>query len=210
MIRSILKHAKDGAEVVYIPATTTRCPGPGCRKRRTRTGFQVAGIEVRARSTAHGLGQAAADHCTGTSSTGWSRYAKFLAQSVAGAYAAALVVNRWFNAMRRDLRIPHGRPQPVAQAPGARGGQGNRPVLDSAERRRAAKRGFDGVVCGHIHHAEMRDGGAASSTCNTGDWVESCTALVEHGDGRLELVDWAARNKLSFFRSRSAPVPAEA
>ena len=43
---------------------------------------------------------------------------------------------------------------------------------------------------------------------NDGDWVESCTALVEHGDGRLELVDWAARNRLSFATPRTdARVP---
>jgi hypothetical protein len=47
---------------------------------------------------------------------------------------------------------------------------------------------------------------------NDGDWVESCTALVEHHDGRLELIDWAARNNFSFFlpptaeQSPAAPV----
>ncbi len=53
----------------------------------------------------------------------------------------------------------------------------------------ARRRGLDGVVCGHIHHAEMRslDG---VTYCNDGDWVESCTALVEHRDGRLEILDW--------------------
>jgi hypothetical protein len=45
------------------------------------------------------------------------------------------------------------------------------------------------VVCGHIHKAEIRtiDG---ILYCNDGDWVESCTALVEHFDGRLEVLDW--------------------
>jgi UDP-2,3-diacylglucosamine pyrophosphatase LpxH len=49
---------------------------------------------------------------------------------------------------------------------------------------------LDGVVCGHIHHAEMRiiDG---TLYANDGDWVESLTALVEHADGRLEIVDWS-------------------
>jgi len=59
----------------------------------------------------------------------------------------------------------------------------------------AHKRGMDGVVCGHIHKAEQRDidlgesGGAAIQYLNCGDWVESCTALVEHADGRLEIID---------------------
>jgi UDP-2,3-diacylglucosamine pyrophosphatase LpxH len=48
------------------------------------------------------------------------------------------------------------------------------------------------VVCGHIHHAEIRDLDGILY-CNDGDWVESCTALVEHFDGRLEIVTWAER-----------------
>ena len=53
----------------------------------------------------------------------------------------------------------------------------------------ARRRGHDGVVCGHIHRAEMREI-AGTLYCNDGDWVESRTALVEHMDGRLELVWW--------------------
>ena len=53
----------------------------------------------------------------------------------------------------------------------------------------ALRRGHQGVVCGHIHRAEMREIGGVLY-CNDGDWVESCTALVEHRDGRLELVHW--------------------
>jgi hypothetical protein len=51
------------------------------------------------------------------------------------------------------------------------------------------KRGFDGVICGHIHHAEIKqiDG---VTYMNDGDWVESCTALVEHHDGRWEIITW--------------------
>ena len=53
----------------------------------------------------------------------------------------------------------------------------------------ARRRGHHGVVCGHIHRAEMRDIDGIRY-CNDGDWVESRTALVEHYDGRLELVQW--------------------
>ena len=53
----------------------------------------------------------------------------------------------------------------------------------------AQKRGVDGVVCGHIHHAEIRDIDGILY-CNDGDWVESCTTLLEHPDGKLELVHW--------------------
>lgn len=51
------------------------------------------------------------------------------------------------------------------------------------------KRGFDGVICGHIHHAEIKDIEGVIYM-NDGDWVESCTALVEHHDGRWEIVTW--------------------
>lgn len=47
----------------------------------------------------------------------------------------------------------------------------------------------DGVICGHIHTPTISDGGDLLY-CNTGDWVENCTAIVEHLDGKLELVRW--------------------
>jgi UDP-2,3-diacylglucosamine pyrophosphatase LpxH len=57
------------------------------------------------------------------------------------------------------------------------------------------------VVCGHIHRAEMRDIDGILY-CNDGDWVESRTALVEHQDGRLELLHWGA--------TQAVPVPTQA
>jgi hypothetical protein len=51
------------------------------------------------------------------------------------------------------------------------------------------KRGFDGVICGHIHHAEIKEIDGVVYM-NDGDWVESCTALVEHHDGRWEIITW--------------------
>jgi UDP-2,3-diacylglucosamine pyrophosphatase LpxH len=55
------------------------------------------------------------------------------------------------------------------------------------------KRGFDGVICGHIHHAEIKEIDGIAYM-NDGDWVESCTALVEHHDGRWEIVTWTKEN----------------
>jgi UDP-2,3-diacylglucosamine pyrophosphatase LpxH len=51
------------------------------------------------------------------------------------------------------------------------------------------KRGFDGVICGHIHHAEIKEINGVMYM-NDGDWVESCTALVEHHDGKWEIITW--------------------
>ena len=63
--------------------------------------------------------------------------------------------------------------------------------FEQAVVREARMRGVDGVVCGHIHHAELREIDGIVYA-NDGDWVESLTALVEHVDGRLEIIDWGA------------------
>jgi len=55
------------------------------------------------------------------------------------------------------------------------------------------KRGYDGVICGHIHHAEIKEIDGVIYM-NDGDWVESCTALVEHHDGRWEIITWTKEN----------------
>jgi UDP-2,3-diacylglucosamine pyrophosphatase LpxH len=129
------------------------------------------------------------------------RYAKALALLGDGAYTAALVVNRWFNLARRRLGYPYWSlsswlKRQVKEAVKAID------RFEGALAGAARERGFDGVVCGHIHHAEMRDvGGVLYLNC--GDWVESCTALVEHPDGRLELVDWASAAGLTFLSERS-------
>jgi UDP-2,3-diacylglucosamine pyrophosphatase LpxH len=58
------------------------------------------------------------------------------------------------------------------------------------------ERGLDGVICGHIHSAIIRDcNGVAYLNC--GDWVDSCTAIVEHTDGRMELVHWLGGSSTS-------------
>ena len=60
------------------------------------------------------------------------------------------------------------------------------------------KNHVDGIVCGHIHHASIKKMGK-SLYSNSGDWVESCTALVEHTDGRLEVIEWADVRQLSLI-----------
>jgi UDP-2,3-diacylglucosamine pyrophosphatase LpxH len=59
----------------------------------------------------------------------------------------------------------------------------------------AQQRGLDGVICGHIHCAALREiNGLVYGNC--GDWVDSCTAIVEHADGRLEVVTWSQPGEL--------------
>ena len=77
----------------------------------------------------------------------------------------------------------------------------------------ARDRGVDGVICGHIHKAEIREIDGVLY-CNDGDWVESCTALVEHFDGRLEIVEWSQVRAFDMLKpglpqEDDAPVEAE-
>lgn len=67
----------------------------------------------------------------------------------------------------------------------------------------AEKHGVDGVICGHIHCAALRDI-EGFTYINTGDWVESCTAVVEHDDGRMEIVRWPIQPVSSVPRLRVA------
>ncbi|WP_317931610.1 UDP-2,3-diacylglucosamine diphosphatase [Halioxenophilus sp. WMMB6] len=53
----------------------------------------------------------------------------------------------------------------------------------------AQKQGFDGIICGHIHHASIKELNDISYY-NTGDWVESCTALIEDMNGKFSIMDW--------------------
>ncbi len=73
--------------------------------------------------------------------------------------------------------------------------------------RHARERGLDGVICGHIHWAQIRDIGGLTYV-NCGDWVDSCTAIVEHLDGRLELVAWGWR-EVQAHSEATAPETAE-
>lgn len=65
-------------------------------------------------------------------------------------------------------------------------------------------RGFDGHICGHIHFGRIRDDDGVLYV-NDGDWVEHCTALVEHHDGALELMHWTERQRSLGVR-RAEPV----
>lgn len=119
-------------------------------------------------------------------------------------YALLLRSNHVINALRRGLNLPYWSlsayvKSSVKQAVNFISG------YERAVSGAARAMSVDGVVCGHIHHAEMRsmDG---ILYCNTGDWVESCTALVEHMDGRLEIIDWST-NPTSAI-TENAPCPA--
>jgi UDP-2,3-diacylglucosamine pyrophosphatase LpxH len=195
VIRLVLRMARHGTAVTYIP-------GNHDEMFRDWLGLEVAGVRLAAEAE-----HVAADGrrflvMHGDAFDSVVRYAKFLALLGDWAYDLALELNRGFNAVRRRLGYPYWSLSQWLK----RQVKGAVKAIDRFEEAlalEARRRGFDGVVCGHIHHAEMRDIGGVMYM-NDGDWVESCTALVEHHDGRFELVDWAAERRLSFFRPRRA------
>jgi UDP-2,3-diacylglucosamine pyrophosphatase LpxH len=182
VVQKVLRKARKGARVVYIP-------GNHDEALRDYLGRHFGGIEVlreaihttfdgRRFLVIHGDAFDAVV-CT----AGW------LAILGDRAYNAAVFVNTWFNRARLACGWPYWSlsnflKQRVKNAI---------KFIDSFETAVAAearKRGLDGVICGHIHKAEIREIDGVLY-CNDGDWVESCTALVEHHDGRLEIIDWA-------------------
>ena len=195
MLRLILRQARAGTEVTYIPGNHDEM-----FRAWLPLGLEIAGIRLRREAvhlTAAGK-RLLVIH--GDEFDSVVRYAKFLALLGDWAYTVALTFNRYFNAIRRRLGYPYWSlsawlKRQVKEAVKAID------RFETALANEARHRGFDGVVCGHIHHAEMREVNGVLYI-NDGDWVESCTALVEHHDGRLELIDWAALNRLSFFAPR--------
>ena len=195
VVRLILDKAARGTQVTYIP-------GNHDEMFRQWLGLEVAGVKL-VREAVH----EAADGkrylvIHGDEFDGVIRYAKFLALLGDWAYDWALAFNRVFNAARRKMGYPYWSLSQWLKRQ-VKGAVKAIDRFEAALANEARRRGMDGVVCGHIHHAEMREVGGVMYM-NDGDWVESCTALVEDFDGRFRLIDWAAENRLTMWRD---PVP---
>ena len=98
-------------------------------------------------------------------------------------------MNRFVNFFRRMFKVPYWSlsqwaKQKVKNAVNYIG------AFEQALSAEARRHDADGVICGHIHYAVIRDENGIRYM-NCGDWVESCTALVEHDDGRFEIITWA-------------------
>ena len=121
-------------------------------------------------------------------------YHRWLAVPGDHAYTALLKANRGYDWLRRRVGLPYWSLSAYAKRKVKNAVQfiGS---YEEAVAHAAAEASADGVVCGHIHTAAMRRIGAIAHH-NTGDWMESCTALVEHADGRLELIDWFGHEEL--------------
>lgn len=196
VIRLILQMARQGTEVTYIP-------GNHDELFRDWLGLEVAGVKLM-RETEH----EAADGrrflvIHGDEFDGVIRYAKVIAHLGDWAYDWALVLNRWFNMARRRFGYPY---WSLSQWLKRQVKEAVKAIdrFEIALATEAKRRGLQGVICGHIHHAEMRMVQGVLYI-NDGDWVESCTALVEHADGRFELLDWAKESRLSIANSPRRP-----
>jgi UDP-2,3-diacylglucosamine pyrophosphatase LpxH len=194
VVRQIIRHARRGAAVTYIPGNHDEM-----LRGWLGLGLEVAGIRLAGEATHVTADGQRLLVVHGDEFDSVVRYARVLAYLGDRAYSLALTINLWFNAVRRRLGYPYWSLSAWAKHQVKEAVKAiNR--FESALAAEARRRGFDGIVCGHIHHAEMREVDGVMYL-NVGDWVESCTAVVEHDDGRLELIDWAALNGLSFYTS---------
>ncbi len=187
VVQKLLRKARKGTKLFYIPGNHDE----GLRDFCDSQFGGVSLMQEMVHETADGR-RLLVIH--GDAFDGVVRYARWLALLGDWAYDAAIRLNHLFNVARRHLGYPYWSLSAYLKFKVKNAVQFISDYADtiSAEARR---RGVDGVVCGHIHHAEIRDLGGVLY-CNDGDWVESCTALVEHNDGRLEIVHWIELREL--------------
>ncbi|SEJ41265.1 UDP-2,3-diacylglucosamine diphosphatase [Pseudomonas sp. NFR16] len=114
-----------------------------------------------------------------------TRYHRWLAFLGDSAYEFTLTLNRWLNHWRAKYGYGYWSLSAYLKHK-VKTAVNFISDFEEAIAHECVKRGLDGVVCGHIHHAEIRQVGGVEYL-NCGDWVESCTALIEHWDGTIEL-----------------------
>ena len=179
VVQKVLRKARKGTSVVYIPGNHDAFG-------RHFTELTFGGIELRHEAihdTADGR-RLLVVH--GDLFDGVVQCARWLALLGDRLYMAALRLNRWLNTARAHLGFPHWSLSQFLKHK-VKNAVSYITDFEVALAQEARRRGVDGVVCGHIHKAEIRtiDG---ILYCNDGDWVESLTALVEDDDGRLSIV----------------------
>ena len=128
-------------------------------------------------------------------------YHKWLAYLGDQAYELMMKVNIAFNAVRRAMKLPYWSLSAYLKKR-VKNAVSFICRFEEAVAHAARDRGVDGVVCGHIHSAEIRDFDGITYY-NDGDWVESCTALVEDASGQLSIVDWIVETRLHAERQKA-------
>jgi len=184
VIQKILRTARKGSRVVYVPGNHDEVS-------RQFIGLSFGGIEVvedAIHVTASGR-RLLVTH--GDLFDMVMQHASWLARVGGSLYDVLLNLNRWMNAVRLRLGLPYWSMSQYVKHQ-VKNAVNFISHFERAMAAEARRRGCDGVVCGHIHKAEIRsiDG---VLYCNDGDWVESMTALVETFEGHLEIVYWHTR-----------------
>jgi UDP-2,3-diacylglucosamine pyrophosphatase LpxH len=196
VVQKLLRKARKGTRVVFVPGNHDEFA-------RRYVEHNFGGIDV-AEDWVHTTADGRRLWVThGDLFDGVIQCARWLAFVGDSLYSFALRLNRHLNSLRARLGLPYWSLSQYLKLKVKRAVSyvGD---FEAAVAREARQRGVHGVVCGHIHHAELRqiDGVLYA---NDGDWVESLTALVEHHDGRLEIVRWA--DVMRERRTAALPVP---
>ncbi|MBI1303680.1 MAG: UDP-2,3-diacylglucosamine diphosphatase [Phycisphaera sp.] len=190
VMRRLLKMSHKGTTIVYVPGNHDEAARPFC-------GLSFGGMQM-AKEAVHLTADGRRLLVThGDQFDLVVRNSRLLALAGTVGYEMLLKINGVYNFGRRILGLPY---DSLSQAIKARVKSACNFISNFEQALVAEARagGFDGVVCGHIHKAEQRMIGVLEYL-NCGDWVESCTALVEHEDGRIELLDG-----LAFLAERDA------
>lgn len=198
VVQKLLRKARKGARIVYLPGNHDEFA-------RDHYGNYFGGIEIveEAIHTAADGKRYLVLH--GDRFDMVVRNARWLAHLGDHAYVAALALNNVFNHIRRRLGFGYWSLSSWAKLR-VKGAVNYIGSYEEALVGAAREKGADGIICGHIHHAaNHRDFGLAYINC--GDWVESCTAVGEHPDGRFEVIHWPHRRQAG--TSRPAEVEPE-
>lgn len=181
VVQKLLRKARKGARIIYIP-------GNHDEFLREFPGSHFGGIEVAERTVHEAADGKKYLIIHGDEFDVVVRNARLLAYLGDWAYDAAIAINVILAAVRRRIGLPYWSFSAWAKLQVKHAvnfiGEFQRVVVDEAKRN-----DVDGVICGHIHHAVISEMDGIRYI-NTGDWVESCTAIAENEDGSFELITW--------------------
>jgi UDP-2,3-diacylglucosamine pyrophosphatase LpxH len=199
VLQKILRLARKGVTVVYVPGNHDEAARDYC-------GIHFGGVII-ARDHIHETADGRRFLVThGDEFDGVVQHARWLAFLGDWSYRTILTLNTVFNLVRRKMGFGYWSLSAYLKVKVKNALQFIE-NFETAVADEARRRGVDGVICGHIHKAEMRDIQGITYV-NDGDWVESCTALVEHMDGRLEILEWAKLRSWSMIgRATQAAEP---
>jgi UDP-2,3-diacylglucosamine pyrophosphatase LpxH len=181
LLQALLERA-GSAEMVYIPGNHDEAA-------RRFPGLRLGDVTIQTNAVHETADGRRLLVLHGDEFDGVVRHARWLSRIGGWAYQTLLGLSRYVNRVRRWFNKPYWSLAAAAKTTTKRAVQ-YVADFENAVVERADRHGVDGVVCGHIHVPELRPI-AGVTYANTGDWVENCTALVEHHDGRLSLRRWS-------------------